>query len=462
MKNRSKEKLKTKKWKLLTVGIILLIAMTLLAIIIWKFSQKTVKDYAASNEVFGNPLMGYAPCAWNTEVRNDVNLLYMDITWAELEPEEGQYNWERIEKENQLERWRKEGKHIILRFVCDVPGSKKHMDIPEWLYEKTDHAGTWYDVSFGKGFAPDYNNEQFISYHQKAVETMGKHLGQDCLISYIELGSLGHWGEWHVNYISGIQRLPLENVRDQYVSPWTEAFPDAMLLMRRPFSHAAKYGTGLYNDMTGEPSETDAWLNEIENGGDLSQTDEKNVLASMTDFWETAPVGGEFTSSLSMEELLDTNLSQTVQLIRESHTTFLGPNAANSKYLQGYETVLKNMGYRLQIAEATLSRNLSGTKLQLTWRNDGVAPFYKDWPVWVYITDEDGNTLEKRQVEITLSSILPGETMQTDTLLDTGKLLKLAGKKYHISIGVEDPMTGTCNMRFAMQCEYKDGRNFLW
>ena len=77
-------------------------------------------------------------------------MLYMDITWAELEPEEGEYDWESIEKENQLSRWRKEGKHIVLRFVCDVPGKEKHMDIPKWLYEKTDHAGTWYDVEFGR------------------------------------------------------------------------------------------------------------------------------------------------------------------------------------------------------------------------------------------------------------------------------------------------------------------------
>lgn len=43
--------------------------------------------------------------------------------------------------------------------------------------------------------------------------------------------------------------------------------------------------------MTGEPSETAAWLNEIEAGGDLSQTNEEKALVSMTDFWKTAPVG---------------------------------------------------------------------------------------------------------------------------------------------------------------------------
>lgn len=386
----------------------------------------------------------------------------MDITWAELEPEEGQYNWESIDKENQLSRWRKEGKHIVLRFVCDVPGQEKHMDIPEWLYEKIDHEGTWYDVEFGKGFAPDYNNEEMIRYHAKAVEALGEHLGKDGLISYIELGSLGHWGEWHVNYSAGIQRLPNEAVRKQYVVPWTGAFPDAMLLMRRPFSHASEYGMGLYNDMAGHPDETEVWLREIENGGDLSQTDEKNALISMHDFWKTAPVGGELTSSFSMEDLLETNLDQTAALIRESHTTFLGPHVANNQYLQGYHTVLKNMGYRLRISEAVLSNKLKGTKLSMTWANDGTAPFYKDWPVWVYVTDENGDTIEKKQVEMKLSSILPGESVKTEIYLETKKLVDLAGKKYNIRIGVEDPMTGKENLRLAMKCRYMDGRNLLW
>ena len=182
----------------------------------------------------------------------------------------------------------------------------------------------------------------------------------------------------------------------------------------------------------------------------------------MTDFWKKAPVGGEFTSSLSMEEMLKASLSQTVELIRESHTTFLGPNAANPGFLQGYETVLKNMGYRLWISEAILSWSPGGAKLEITWENNGTAPFYKNWKVWLYVTDETGNTIEKKQVEILLPSVLPGESIHTATLLETEELLKLAGEKYNISVGVEDPMTGKMNVRFAMQCEYKSGKNFLW
>ena len=82
----------------------------------WLSRRKTIKQYKESQAAFGNPLMGYVPSAWYNEVSEDISLLYMDITWAELEPEEGVYNWASIDEENQISRWRKEGKHLVLRF----------------------------------------------------------------------------------------------------------------------------------------------------------------------------------------------------------------------------------------------------------------------------------------------------------------------------------------------------------
>ena len=53
----------------------------------WQFGRKNIKQFKKSEEAFGNPLMGYAPGAWNLEISQDISLLYMDITWAKLEPE---------------------------------------------------------------------------------------------------------------------------------------------------------------------------------------------------------------------------------------------------------------------------------------------------------------------------------------------------------------------------------------
>ena len=428
----------------------------------WLSRRKTIKQYKESQTAFGNPLMGYAPSAWYNEVSEDISLLYMDITWAELEPEEGVYNWASIDEENQISRWRKEGKHLVLRFVCDIPSDEEHMDIPEWLYEKSGKAGKCYDGEYGKGFAPDYNNPTIISCHEQAVKALGEHFGQDGLISYVELGSLGHWGEWHVNYSEGIQRIPREAVREKYILPWTEAFPDARILMRRPFASAEKYGFGLYNDMTGQPEATQSWFDWINNGGKYDQTGEKNVIVPMKDFWKTAPSGGEFTSSLSMEEMLDTNLSGTVEMIREAHTTFLGPKIPDENYVDGYKEVLKNMGYRLWISMAELKNTAKGSRLKLTWENSGVAPMYKEWPVYVYIEDESGKLVEKSRISIKISSLLPGEKATTLTALETERLNSLLEKGYRLSVGIEDPMTELPCVRFAMEALYQEGKNYLW
>ena len=428
----------------------------------WLSRRKTIKQYKESQAAFGNPLMGYAPSAWYNEVSEDSSLLYMAITWAELEPEEGVYNWASIDEENQISRWRKEGKHLVFRFVCDIPGEEAHMDIPEWLYEKSGKAGKWYDGEYGKGFAPDYNNPTIISCHEQAVKALGEHFGQDGLISYVELGSLGHWGEWHVNYSEGIQRIPREAVRDKYILPWTEAFPDARILMRRPFASAEKYGFGLYNDMTGQPEATQSWFDWINNGGEYDQTGEKNVIVPMKDFWKTAPSGGEFTSSLSMEEMLDTNLSGTVEMIREAHTTFLGPKIPDENYVDGYKEVLKNMGYRLWISMAELKNTAKGSRLKLIWENSGVAPMYKEWPVYVYIEDESGKLVEKSRISIKISSLLPGEKATTLTALETERLNSLLEKGYWLSVGIEDPMTELPCVRFAMEALYQEGKNYLW
>ena len=428
----------------------------------WLSRRKTIKQYKESQAAFGNPLMGYAPSAWYNEVSEDISLLYMDITWAELEPEEGVYNWASIDEENQISRWRKEGKHLVFRFVCDIPGEEAHMDIPEWLYEKSGKAGKWYDGEYGKGFALDYNNPTIISCHEQAVKALGEHFGQDGLISYVELGSLGHWGEWHVNYSEGIQRIPREAVREKYILPWTKAFPDAMILMRRPFASAEKYGFGLYNDMTGQPEATQSWFDWINNGGEYDQTGEKNVIVPMKDFWKTAPSGGEFTSSLSMEEMLDTNLSGTVEMIREAHTTFLGPKIPDENYVDGYKEVLKNMGYRLWISMAELKNTAKGSRLKLTWENSGVAPMYKEWPVYVYIEDESGKLVEKSRISIKISSLFPGEKATTLTALETERLNSLLEKGYRLSVGIEDPMTELPCVRFAMEALYQEGKNYLW
>ena len=41
-------------------------------------------------------------------------------------------------------------------------------------------------------------------------------------------------------------------------------------------------------------------------------------------------------------------------------------------------------------------------------------------------------------------------------------MISLAGKKYKISIGIEDPMTGKLAVRLSMKGTYNEGKNYLF
>ena len=124
------------------------------------------------------------------------------------------------------------------------------MDIPDWLYAQTGD-GSWYSTDYGKGYSPDYNNATFRAAHRRVLAALGEHFGTDGFVTYVELGSLGHWGEWHIKTGEGLVPMPGEAIRDEYVADYEAAFPTAKLLMRRPFNITAAHGLGVYNDMTG-------------------------------------------------------------------------------------------------------------------------------------------------------------------------------------------------------------------
>lgn len=449
------------KWQTL-VCVILLAMVVALVIVVLVCTSKYARTYQVSDEAFTNPFIGYAPMAQSKEKLDHVTLAYCEVTWGLWEPEEGKFDTAALEKKLSLSNLRERGFHLVLRFICDLPGDEAHRDIPDWLYEKTGD-GMDYDIEYGRGYSPNYNNPVFIEAHRKAVLALGEYLGQDTFVSYVELGSLGHWGEWHVDYASGLPQIPSEEIRELYVEPYQDAFPNALLLMRRPFTHAEVHGFGLYNDMTGEPKSTLEWLDWIENGGTYHQANEEDTVVPMPDAWETSPIGGEFTSSTSMEKMLKDNLDTTLELLEKSHMSFIGPKMADPTFKEGYDSVLLKVGYRLNIPRVEIRRFFGQCSVILYWENDGAAPMYQDLPVHLVLTDADGKEVERTQVTVDLRSVLPGETVKTETAFQTKNLdRKLKKEGYHLLLGIEDPLYGKVCVRLAQDVVYEDGWNYLF
>lgn len=411
------------------------------------------------DQILYNPLMGFAPNADYAEAVGENTLVYVDVTWRELEPQKGEYDFAAIASDNQLDKWRSFGKNVVFRFVCDIPGSEEHRDIPDWLYDETGD-GTTYDGSYGKGYSPNYENETFIEEHAKAIAALGKEYGDDSFFAYIELGSVGHWGEWHVKYDDGILRLPAMSVLERYITPYLEAFPKAEILMRRPFDAVTTMDLGVYNDMTGEPESTKEWLSWISDGGEYAQPAIPEKLTASPNIWERQPIGGEFTSSLTMEEMLVDKQSQTLTLLEQSHMTFIGPKCpiANEElvtYPEEVKKVLRDVGYRFGVSESWVihSKITNCAIVRYKLHNYGVAPMYADWTVNLYTYDKSGQQLAVYPQQVSLKELCGKKSVWlTQKITD----YKTESGVARIGIGIENPQTGEAAVLLDMDAPQTD------
>lgn len=428
-------------------------------------TKTTLYNYEPEDKILHNPYIGFAPMAKYEGTVGDNTLVYVELTWRDFEPEEGKYDFDSIWRDNNLKRWKKEGKKVVFRFVCDSPDDEKHMDIPDWLYKKTKD-GSFYDISYGKGYAPHYENKKMIAAHAKAIKALGEEFGKDDFFCYIELGSLGHWGEWHVKYDDGIERFPTEETARAYVEPYVEAFPNAKLLMRRPFSFVKDYSMGVYNDMTGAKKDTKEWLNWIEKGGVYDEPKSKYALKSEKNIWNHAPVGGEFTSSMSWDTMLRKNLSQTVEYISKSHMSFIGPHTLRANvealnYKEAARKISDCLGYRYAVKEVKTSVNsqIGYLAINVTLSNNGTAPIYFERIPYLYLYNEDGKEIEKKKLDINLETLYGGESKQAKLTFLGFQWRNFKGSA---AIAIEDPKTGKPDIALDMKNSSKDKKYTLF
>lgn len=431
--------------------------------------------------VLNNPYMGWVPWADNKDKQSGEfyaqphRTVYAGISWRELEPSRGQFDWAGIEEKYQFGFWSEAGSRINLRIVMDLPNSDPgHMDIPDWLYDALDEEGdpgVWYDtVEIGSGFSPNYNSGLLLSEHERMVAAVAERYNKDPRIAYIQLGSLGHWGEWHT-WPAGSGVFPSLGVSDQYVQHYLDAFTDKKIGMRKPFPVASDRNLGLFNDVFGIKSSTNEWIGWTKNGwtgiGEFVEPGddpaEKLAASAMPDFWKYSFSGGEFAEGNPEKWLNDGAIMETLRQIRESHTAWLGPSApgdvpAGSGLQRNLDAMHNIMGYRFVLEAAKFqasARPGDEVDVSMLWNNKGVAPFYFDWPLELRLVDESGNVAATSVVDnADIRSWLPGRSEVSATLAVPAGL---ASGKYALAVAIVDPDADKPGILLANEGRLEDG-----
>lgn len=453
-----------KKLPLILIAVqALLIAGLLIYIVPGRYQLYDIVLYDASEYVPANPLTGYAPDALKPDDCANTDLVFVTVSFADWEPQQGKFDTEGITEKYDLDEYRRAGKHAVIRFVCDIPGEDAHADIPDWLMEQTGDGYAYKDAA-GRGYAPDYANKRFVQAHREALQALADWCRQDAFVAYVEAGSLGMNGEW--GHDAEGAAVPSAETRQLYAEQYEEAFPEKDRI-RLLFSSGAGpvEGRGSWGDMLGDGQAVANWNSALGNASSAPAGDGADALGNTAggadadssnaamkpdagkrndheagELWMTSPVAGALTGTVPVDTLLMENLSDTLDQIRSSHVSFIGPVCpdADQQLTNGSEMILRNVGYCIYLSRLQTTVDFIDDDLQLhmTFGNIGQAPMYWDWPVSMYIYDRTGTCIRVQTLDLKLSDLLPGQTVTvTGTVPYSRSLLE----GYTVGLAIRSP-----------------------
>lgn len=396
------------------------------------------------DDVLPNPFKGFVTWVGDENPIYDTKLQYRTYEWRDIEPEPGVIDWTEFER-----GWGDialTGRRVGFRISACTPGSGNPYDIPEWLVQEG-VALRPYSVDGHEGLAPDWDDPRFLEAHRRLIMALGARYDRDDRVAWIDVGSYGFWGEWHVWRNEALAAT--QATKQAILEVYFEAFPTKPKVIAFDDPFAVKWvtsrGGGIRNDCLGTEEENNWYLYA------LSQVD-----PGLNDqVWKRAFITGEFCGGYrgAMEGTLE-RFELNYKFIQQTHWSFLGPAGGNLRPLseehrRNLDKLHKTLGYRFVLRQARYSRSVKrGGRLDITLvvDNKGVAPFYFPWPLVVYLTDSQGEVALQRETTMDIRQWIPGRHVASDKI-EIPENLSPGG--YDIRIAIHDPAKGKPGILFA-------------
>jgi hypothetical protein len=378
-------------------------------------------------------------------------IAYFRWPWADLEPEEGRYNFAFIDEV--IRQARAKGETLGFRIVTEYRSGS-----PRWLLDKG--VAT---VQTSSGPFPDYNNPIFLHYHEKLIEAFGQRYSGTPDIDHVDIGTVGCWGEWNTACCEGVKELcgryyPTEEnqrrITDMYLRYFSNT-PLMMLIGGQP-KYAAERGAGWRGDCFGDYGMFHEDWNHMDHVYGPAAQDQTIGSA-----WKKGPVHLEvcyFMQDWFQRGYdLDTILSKAL----EWHASVINAKSRPipAVWRPRINEFLKRLGYRLVIRELQHSTKVRpGGELLVAsqWENVGVAPMYHRWPLAYRLRSSSGQIVGQWTSQADPRQWLPGTPHEArDVVLMASEI---PPGTYSLDLAVLDRDGGSAHVALAVE----GGRADLW
>ncbi len=390
-----------------------------------------------------NPFKGYAPYV-EANNRKDIptTMAFFETSWRELEPTHGNYKFAEWEAQTAKTT---PTKRTVIRVYMDYPD--KGLGLPQWLIDQGVKMTPYKD--FGGGKSPDYSDPRLRKALMSFIKAYGERYDKDPQVAFVQMGILGHWGEWHT--WPTVDLFASDAVQKEVVDAMRAAFPHKKIMGRNAVGYLAKQEwVGFHDDMI--PQDTV--------GPDDWQFVPTMKAAGRDQNWKIAPTGGEMVPGAA-QQYLGKEWDLTLKAVDVAHLTWIGPycptmnNATSPEYKQRAEELSQKMGYDFQLKSVDVSKDAGKLTVTLKGTNQGVAPFYYQWPVRFALIDDSGRVGTTADSNSDIRTWLPGAFTSIATLT------RPAAGHYRLAFGLIDPWLKKPGVQFANRLASVDGWTVL-
>ena len=395
--------------------------------------------FTEDTEVFRNPGQGWTSGTPWQFVRKDPDVnygqIYIRTSWAKLNPEEGKYDWSSID--GLLNVAKKQGVPLSFRVMCACIKSREPQT-PQWVYDKGAKGDKIVIEMVEKGvtndvtqISPHFDDPIFMREHKRFIAALAEHYDGNPLLAGIDLGSYGHWGEWHCHglppdtnrYMTAVPpeqrprtqpiKYPFE-IRKEYADWYLDNFKKTPIVFMTDDDETLKYAigengpsrVGLRRDGVGSPWHFNRWIGKPP----------YDAIPKMADIWKERPIWFEFFGHAPDMIKRGWDVPYAIDWMLTNHVSVVNPLPFTPSQLKEFDlekfALLKKLdlyaGARLVPRKGAVQRKGQMIAVGLVGVNRGATRIHRPYVLQVVVSGPDGRELHVHDCATDPGSILPG------------------------------------------------------
>lgn len=391
------------------------------------------------------------------EPRFPCSVVYIRFNWADIEPQQGQYNWALID--DVIAAWKPRGAAVAMRVMTCNAHSGGYYTSPKWLFDagckSFDYVRGGDDpTSGGKRITriePDYSDPLYLKHHGAFLSELGNRYDGSPSVEFLDIGSYGIWGEWHTS-----NAAPVE-IRKRIVDLYLAAFKKTPLVFMSDDAEVLKYalahGTGFRRDGVGSPWHEQNWI----------VSKKYAEVPQMAETWKRSPIVFEWFGDYNYLQSQKWSFDAAVNFMLNNHVTMINDNIGKvpTEAMPQLEKLARLAGARLVLRELSHEQSVKPgdrVTLNMKWANVGVGKLYRPYVLRFVLLDAAGKVAFSADGAADLRQWLPGE-FEVDESFTVPADLK-AGE-YSLALAVVDPTGGRRPFQLAIDAPQSDGRYTL-